>query len=542
MSSSEVSEMNRSDVGIIVPNTGDSMELSRRRFIKVAGVAGIATLLGQIAPASVLAATPTKGGHFRVGCDDGNTADSLEPGSYTTNFLNLLTKAKNNYLVEIAEDNSIIPELATHWEPSNGGQVWVFDLRRDVEFHNGKTLTSDDVIASLNFHRGENSKSAAKSLMDQIDEITADGKSRIVIKLRSGSADLPYFFTELNLPIMPSNMSGTIDWESGVGTGGYKLQRFEPGSRAELIRNPNYFKSGRAHFEAVTLIAMPDTNSRQNAVSTGEIDAMLECDLRTVKLLQRNPDVRIDAVEGGSYASFPMQIGMKPFDSNDVRMAIKYSIDRELAVKTVLGGFASVGNDHPIPKASEFFDASIEQRHYDPERSRYHLKKAGLENLRVQLHTSEAAFPGAVDMAAMFKATAQPAGIDVDIVRQPKDGYWSDVWMKKPFCASFWGQRPTPDMIFSLGYAADAPWNETGFKNPRFNELLRAARTEFDKARRTEMYHEMQSLVRDDGGSIIPFFKQWVGARRSNVEHSGGISGDWPLDGGRGVERWWFSP
>jgi len=131
--------------------------------------------------------------------------------------------------------------------------------------------------------------------------------------------------------------------------------------------------------------------------------------------------------------------------------------------------------------------------------------------------------------------------VTVEVKREPNDSYWSNVWLKKPFCMAGWGQRPTPDIIFSLGYAAGADWNESHFKNERFNSLLVEARAVTDAKKRTEMYGEMQRLVSDEGGTIIPFFRNWIYARHAKVAHSGMLSASWPLDGARGAERWWFA-
>ena len=70
------------------------------------------------------------------------------------------------------------------------------------------------------------------------------------------------------------------------------------------------------------------------------------------------------------------------------------------------------------------------------------------------------------------------------MVREPDDSYWNDVWLKKPWVASYWNGRPTCDWMFNTAYAADAAWNDTHWKNPRFNELLVAARSETDDKKR----------------------------------------------------------
>ena len=163
-----------------------------------------------------------------------------------------------------------------------------------------------------------------------------------------------------------------------------------------------------------------------------------------------------------------------------------------------------------------------------------------MENLSVRLSAADSVLPGAVDMIVLYSEQAKKAGIDIKPVREANDGYWSDVWLKKPWVFVKWGARPTPDNMFTLAYKDDAAWNEAHWKNPRFNELLLQAKAELDETRRAEMYHEMCTLARDDGGTVIPMFVNFVYARRKNVKHGPSVSASWETDGGRGTHRWWF--
>jgi peptide/nickel transport system substrate-binding protein len=167
------------------------------------------------------------------------------------------------------------------------------------------------------------------------------------------------------------------------------------------------------------------------------------------------------------------------------------------------------------------------------------MKKAGKLNHTFKLHVSDAAFAGAVDTAVLIKEHATKAGVKIDVVREPQDGYWSNVWMKKAWTFSFWGGRPSEDWMFAIGYAEGSNWNEGHFKHKRFNELLKAARAELDNAKRREMYVEMQRLVRDEGGSIIPMFANLLMATSTKVGFEN-VAANFDLDGLRTPERWWF--
>ena len=123
----------------------------------------------------------------------------------------------------------------------------------------------------------------------------------------------------------------------------------------------------------------------------------------------------------------------------------------------------------------------------------------------------------------------------------PGDGYFSDIWLKSPFAASDWGGRPTADLAFTVAYAKEAPWNETHWQNEQFNDLLVAARTELDEPKRKTMYWDMQEICNRDGGAIVLNFANWIVVRTKKVAHSEAISAQWPLDGYKAFERWWFA-
>ena len=355
-------------------------------------------------------------------------------------------------------------------------------------------MEADDVIHSLNHHRGEKSKSAAKVIVESIEEIKKDDKYTISFVLKSPNADFPYLMSDYHLVIGPKDS----DFTDGIYSGAYVLQKFEPGVRAFVTRNPNYFKSDRAHFDEVESLVINDVNARTNALKTGQIDLMSRCELKTVHLLKKTKGLQVIRQDGFKHYTFAMRCNTAPYDNNDIRLALKYGVDREQMLKTIQRGYGSIGNDHPISTANRYHASEIPQRQYDPDKAKFHLKKAGLGDTTFKFHTAEAAFIGATDAGVMYRESAAKAGINIEVVREPNDGYWSNVWMKKPWCAVFWGGRPTEDMMFSTAYASGAAWNDTAWEHKRFNELLVGARGELDEPKRRSMYVEMQRIVHDE--------------------------------------------
>lgn len=513
--------------------------LSRRDFLQATTALG----LGAVAPSiiSTAKAAPKKGGKLTVGLGHGSTTDSLDPGTYENDFMIGSSFARFNFLTEISNTGELVGELAESWDVTPDAKEWTFKLRAGVEFHNGQSLTAEDVVNSINHHKGEESTSAAKPIVDPIVDIKADGDT-VTFVLEAGNADFPFLVSDYHLAIMPSK-DGKPDWESAVGTGPYVQESFEPGVNLKLKRNPNYWKEGTAHFDEGELITIADVGARTNALNTGEIEFMDRCDIKTLHLLQRNKNVVVEEISGNGHYTIPMRTHLEPFNDNNVRLALKYALDREQMLQTVLGGHGSVGNDHPIGRGQRYHASDLPQKSYDPDKAKFHLKEAGLTSLDVDLSAADAAFAGAVDAAQIYKENAAKAGININVIREPADGYWSNVWNtdNRGWCFSYWGGRPTEDWMFATAYASGASWNESAWEHEEFNKLLVAARSELDENKRRDMYVEMQRICSDEGGAVVPLFNNYIHAISTKVAHAESMASNWANDGQRYLERWWFA-
>lgn len=521
--------------------TRRTSDLTRRGFLgttaAAAGLAGAGTLIG-VTPAR---AQQKRGGSFRAAMGHGSTTDTYNPGTWDGDFMISLGYGYCGYLTGVRRDGSLEPQIAESWEASPDAKTWRFAIRQGVTFHSGKAVTPEDVVASVNFHRGEDSTSAAKPLVEPIEDISIDGNT-VVFTLSAGSADFPFTFTDYHIAIMPADGNGSIDWRAGDGCGPYKIAEFEPGVRVKVVKNENDWDSDRGYFDEIEVIAIVDTNARTTALVSGDVNMIDRIDLKTVGLMARNPNLNIHSVAGNQHYTFAMSCNKAPFTDVNVRRALKYAVNRQELVDKILFGYGSVGNDHPIGRGQQFFNDEMPQTAYDPDKAKFYLKEAGLDSLDVELSAADAAFAGAVDAGVLFQNSAAGAGITLKVNRVPNDGYWSDVWMQHPFSAVYWGGRPTEDAMFTTAYAAGASWNDTFWENERFNELLAAARAELDQDKRRQMYYEMQAICSDDGGAIIPMFANYVFATDSTVDTGAEtLSSHWDKDGHRWWERWSFA-
>lgn len=512
--------------------------MSRREFVGRAGALGVsAAVAGTMLTTAARAEEPKKGGLLRAGMQGGESTNTLDPALAASEVPFAVNMLWGEMLVDVNAKGEIDYRIAEEISASADATEWKFKIRSGVEFHDGKTVTAEDVVATLKRHTDEKSQSGALGIVQGISEMKAEG-DMVTLKLAAGNADLPFLMADYHLIIQPAGGVGAE--AAGIGAGPYKVVSNEPGVRHAFERNANYFDSTMGHADQVEIIVINDNTARTAALQAGQVHMINRVDPKIIDLLKGAPGISIEHVAGRGHYVFIMHVDKAPFDNNDLRMALKLAINRQEMVDKILGGYGSVGNDFPINAAYPLFDETIAQREYDPAAAAEYYKKSGHDGSPIILRTAAGAFPGAVEAAELFQQSAAAAGIPLEIKREPDDGYWSDVWNVQPFSASYWGGRPVQDQMYSTAYLSTADWNDTKFKDPAFDATLIAARAELDPVKRKAMYSELANNLRDNGGLICPMFNDFVEAKREEV---GGWAADpnGELMNGRALARCWLN-
>jgi peptide/nickel transport system substrate-binding protein len=515
-------------------------KIGRRDFMRRAAALGITTTLasGILSSAGYAQATPNKGGLFRLGMEGGSPSDSLDPRKYADSVMIHASLVVCNNLVEFDETGQPTGELFESWEVKPGAKEWVFKVRKDITFSNGKTLDADDCIYSINIHRGETA-SPAKGLLEQVEEIKAVDKNTVAITLKDGNADFPVILGDYHLIVVPKDFE---DWDHLVGTGAYELDGDpEYGVRLGFKkRSGDYWKPNRGNFDAVEIRNIQDQAARTAALQSGEIDACNRLDARTVKQLMEDKSLQIVRTKGtGNRYCFVTRVTDDPYTNKDLRTALKYAIDREKIIEQVYSGFAVPGNDHNLDALNPFYNTAMPQIKYDPDKAAFHFKKAGI-SMPIDLETSEGAWNSAVDCAQLFQQSAKAAGVPVNVKKVSGDGYWENVWLKHPFCAVYWGRRMSADQAFTQVFGEASDWNDTNWKVPEFQDTIKTARAETDFEKRKALYWKAQEMIADDGGFICFAITDYLDGYSSKIAgvkpHS-----RYDLDDNRAAEKGWFA-
>ncbi|MBU9366013.1 ABC transporter substrate-binding protein [Burkholderia multivorans] len=485
------------------------MEGLRRGFTRRDVLAMLAAGGMQVAVAGSLAGmavsahaqTPRRGGRIRVAGDNAGASDTLDPAKQSNKVDYCRCNMLYNGLTSLDATLAPQPALAESFT-SKDAKTWVFTLRKGVTFHDGKPLTPADVAFSLMRHKDPATASKAKVLADQIDTVSATGPNEVTVVLSAPNADLPVILGTFHFHIVKS---GTTDFNAGIGTGPFKLKEFKPGVRSVVTRNENYWKSGKPYLDEIEFVGIGDEGARVNALLSGDLDLVTTINPRSVARVKSSPGHTVLVTQSGQYTDLIMRKDTGPGTNPDFVMGMKLLQDRELMKKSIALGYALIGNDQPIDPTNRFYFPGLPQRQYDPEKAKFHLKKANLGSAPIPVVASPAAMYS-VDIAQILQQSARQAGLNLDIKRMPADGYWSNHWLQSPVGFGSIVPRPNADTVLTQFFRSNATWNESRWKNPKFDQLLSAARAETDMPKRRQMYADMQVMIHEGSGIGIPLF------------------------------------
>jgi len=372
-------------------------------------------------------------------------------------------------------------------------------------------------------HKNPATASKAKVLADPIDEVIASGPNEVTIRLNAPNADLPVVLGTYHFHIVKD---GTTDFNAGIGTGPYKVKEFRPGIRSIGVRNENYWKPNRPYVDEIEYVGIGEETARINGLLSGELDLIGSVNPRSIDRILATGKHAIFETKAGLYTNLIVRQDTAPGNNPDFVLAMKHLFNREQMVKSILIGRGAVANDQPIDPSNRFYFKGLKQRPYDPEKAKFYFNKSGIGSTSIPVVVSPAAI-NSVEMALVLQHAAKQVGINLDVRRMPADGYWSQHWMKHPVGFGHIYPRPSADIMLTNFFKSDAPFNEAGWKNQKFDQLLVAARGETDTAKRAQMYADMQVMIHEHGGLGIPFFMSAIDGHSKRLKGLSAI----PLSG-----------
>jgi len=405
------------------------------------------------------------------------------------------------------------PHVAESWKITDGARVYTFQIRKGIRFHDGRELTAEDVVFSVEHFRSVKGNANAY-MLKSLDRVEALDRSTVRFTLKEPFA---WFLDMLANPHAVAIVArecvekfGDLKKpETAIGTGPWMLDGYRPNVGLTLVRNPSYFVPGLPHIDRVELVVDEDNASRMAAFLTGKYDLGWEfpgtinrTDWVQIKdrLQQKRPSLHTKEYPASVMSHISMRTDRPPFNDVRVRQAMSLAMDRQGLIDAVFEG-VGVFNP-PVPAALREWSLPIDQlgegaRYYrhDPAEARRLLAAAGYPN----------GFPGAicftdygstvlVDTAQLILKSLKDVGIGARLDQKEYPAYISTCFYGKFDSMAFGPQTPIlePDNFLFGQYYPGELKNQSHINDPLVADLLVRQRRTFDVARRRELIHEIQ--------------------------------------------------
>ncbi|MGH6881324.1 ABC transporter substrate-binding protein [Hypericibacter sp.] len=509
-------------------------DLLKRSMIAGAGALGASWLAGR--SKSAFAAAPKKGGNLRVAMLGGSSSDTLDahvgvvPPDFCRNAL------LYNGLVQLDNDAKLVNALAESLEPNATATEWTVRLRKNAKFHNGKSVTAADVAFTFNRIGSPDKPLFGAGTLARVDlkNMKALDDRTLRIPMNAPFATFPeaiapiYFFA-----IVPAD----YDPAKPVGTGPFKFESFTPGQQSVFTRFDDYWEDGLPYLDSVTVIdSFANDTAAFNALQGGEVDAFAFAPLALAKQVTEGGPIQALVSKPGQWTPFTMRVDQAPFDDVNVRQAFRLLVDRKQMINLALSGYGAIGND-VFSQWDPCYDKSL-LRDQDIDQAKFLLKKAGKENLEVELVTSDFA-AGVLLAAQVFAQQATKAGVKVNVRQVTGDIFYGDQYLKWPFAQDFWNYNPYLSQV-AQGYQAGAAYNETHWDDANYNKLYNEALATIDDGKRCEIIKQMQKIDFEQGGYIIWSYNQSIDLLTENVQGLGQSATGFSM-GNYGFNKAWLA-
>ena len=537
-----VEEYRQNEAGPLENNVIDELvggELDREEFLRRAtmfglGAGTIGALLKLVGESDLaFAASQVEGqagGTIRLGIPVFGA--SLEPYLLNEGPSLAFAGIPGEYLTFTTPDGRVVPWLASSFRPNADATVWTFQIRRGVKFHNGKTLTAQDVVASLKQYVTAKGSNAGLSPFYDASGVSARGQYTVVVRLKSPIGVFPYLLSQTTYQaiIQPAAIAakpGTWVKSGMIGTGPFRLRRYVDKRSAELVRHAGYW-GGRPPLDGVRVTFFQGSAPLVLALRAGQIDLAMQLSPQEGRPFKNNSKYTYYSQPTANHRQVSMRTDVAPFRDARVRRAVALAINRPQQVQRVMLGEAQVGNDSPFWRGFNSSDRSTKQRTQNLELARALLRAAGEEDLRFTLTTWN--FLDHTDHAASIQAYARQAGIEVGLEVMDVSKYYDSEpagadyatttpWLNRPATLTEYGARGVPNIYITRCYMSTGDWNASHYKNPAFDRLASTFLAAAEVSAQRAASKKMAGILLNDTPVITDYWIRYVTAGSSKVKN-----------------------
>jgi len=425
------------------------------------------------------------------------------------------------------------PDLATTWSASADFKTWTFKLRSGVQWSDGKPLTADDVVFTIEQALNTANGSPLRGALLAVDTVTAVNATTVRFDLKQSVGPFPSIVS-YNVGIVPKHVlegtdiphNGSFNAKSPVSSGPFIMKEAVAGDHYTLVANPNYYM-GKPKLDSLVFKVLGDVNAQIAQLQSGELDYVV-VPPSNLAAVQNSSNIRVvDTPYLGFYhLSFNYQHPL--FSDKQVRKALVMAIDRPGIIKTVEQGKATPGVTPLPPIFAWAFDSSLQSPPYDPTQAKQMLAAAGWtagsdgilqkDGRRFSFTLdADTADPSRQQSAVIAQQNFKAIGLDVNLRVRPFPAYVPDlVAGRYEAHVGFWVLPPDPDL--TNYYSATGSYNTIHYNNPDVNRLLALGRSTADVAQRKTAYYELQKVFLDDPPGAILFYPRDIHAISQKVQ------------------------
>ena len=438
-------------------------------------------------------------------------------------------------------DNKLQPALATSWKQTADPAVWEFKLRPNVKFHDGSTLSADDVVFSLNRARAPSSQ--LKSLLSSVESIRKVDNLTVQVKTKGANLVFPNNLTNMfimsaawakaNKAETPQDVTGkgeNFSTRNVNGTGPFTLATREIDRRTVLKQNPAYWGKGQFPMEVTELVYLPIKSpaTRVAALLSGEVDFVQDVPAQDVARLKA--DKRLRVTEGPENRSIFLGLnvgakelkyasvkGKNPLADKRVREAIHVAIDRDAIKRAVMRGLSNPSGIIAPPFVHGYEKAFAAYPKADVAKAKKLLAEAGYPSgFAITLHspndryvndeaisTAIAGFLGRIGIKTTV--AARPIALHSAAINAADTDFYLFGWGVPPFDSSYIFDF----LVHTRGKDGRGSTNATGYSNPELDAKIVAISSEADKAKRDATIHSIWQTVQSER-FYIPLHDQVV--------------------------------
>ncbi|MCH7610449.1 MAG: ABC transporter substrate-binding protein [Chloroflexi bacterium] len=464
--------------------------------------------------AACASAAPEPVGVIRVGMQPMVQTD---PAFISSDTEVLFANHVYDYLVDVNPQNQVVPRLAAEWSVSDDGLIYTFTLAEGVKFHDGTSLTPEDVVWTLDRLRDQDVGSPAADLYGNIEAIQAIGDNQVRINLDQPNPFFLYDLSDNHALILKAN---TPDPATAFnGTGPFKVESYSPEDRIVLTANEDYFVEGAPGLAGMEIIFFNEDSAMADALRGGQIDLMMRMSTALFESLKVAPGIETYDIPTNGFDLVRLRSDRAPGNDPRVVQAFKLATDRAEIFELIQQGYGAVGRDSPIgPLYVDYYSEEEQIPARDVEAARALLAEAGYEDgLQMELHTPDTG--GRPDLGAVLKEQWREAGIEVEIIVEPESVYYgADGWLEVDLGITGWGSRPIPQFYLDVMLKCGAKWNESHFCDQEFDDLVDIAGSTLDEDVRKAAYRDIQRILIERGPVIIPYYFAQFAAIREGYE------------------------